>query len=303
MNYSAVEVTFDKRLLSELMFVNLCYSSLLTFSFLMNLVKEITKIISYSFTAESSYQVSSFCYFKSFSKFLVSCGASIDFHPPSEHCVTLLYETVDILINFIQRSVVQLQSSSDAFPCFKLPRKAVDFLLVQHAFLERRACNSEKQKRRRKKERKLKNYRSASDPDVSTLALARDQSAWQHSLRLFRWNSLETLLKYQHGTQGIFDQHGSLTERFSDSLFSAEAPAGYPYEIAIIEKKKTKKKKRAGDDGKTEKAGASLLYFPFSSFSARSLFLFPQPPHNTKSPLRRTEVLIVIDSGPDCKRG
>ena len=91
MNYSAVEVTFDKRLLSELMFVNLCHSSLLTFSFLMNLVKEITKIISYSFTAESSYQVSSFCYFKSFSKFLVSCGASIDFHPPSEHCVTLLY--------------------------------------------------------------------------------------------------------------------------------------------------------------------------------------------------------------------
>ena len=77
-------------------------------------------------------------------------------------------------------------------------------------------------------------------------------------------------------------------------------PLGIPIKIAIIEKRN---RKRAGDDGKREEAGASLLYFPFSSFSARSLFLFPQSPHNRKSPLRRREVLIVIDSGPDCKRG
>ena len=43
----------------------------------------------------------------------------------------------------------------------------------------------------------------------------------------------------------------------------------------------------AGDDGKREKAGASLLSFPFPSSPARSLFLSPQPPHNTKRPLRR----------------
>ena len=44
---------------------------------------------------------------------------------------------------------------------------------------------------------------------------------------------------------------------------------------------------RAGDDGKREKAGASLLSFLFPSSPARSLFLSPQPPHNIKRPLRR----------------
>ena len=45
-----------------------------------------------------------------------------------------------------------------------------------------------------------------------------------------------------------------------------------------------KNRKRAGDDGKRETAGAlSLLSSPFPSCPARSLFLSPQPPHNTKS--------------------
>ena len=36
-----------------------------------------------------------------------------------------------------------------------------------------------------------------------------------------------------------------------------------------------KNRKRAGNDGKREKAGASLLFFPFQSCPARSLFLSP----------------------------
>ena len=51
-------------------------------------------------------------------------------------------------------------------------------------------------------------------------------------------------------------------------------PLGIPTKIAIIEKNR----KRAGHDGKREK-----------SWPARSLFLSPQPPHNTKRPVRRRE--------------
>ena len=56
-------------------------------------------------------------------------------------------------------------------------------------------------------------------------------------------------------------------------------PLGIPIKIAII----GKIRKRAGEDGKREKAGTSLLFFPFISCPARSLFLSPQPPHNTKN--------------------
>ena len=45
-------------------------------------------------------------------------------------------------------------------------------------------------------------------------------------------------------------------------------PLGIPIKISIIDKNR----KRAGDDGKRETAGP-----------ARSLFLSPQPPHNTKA--------------------
>ena len=55
-------------------------------------------------------------------------------------------------------------------------------------------------------------------------------------------------------------------------LSSAEAPARYPYENS----NNRKNRKRAGSDGKREKA--------------RSVFLSPQPPHNTKMPLRRREM-------------
>ena len=74
------------------------------------------------------------------------------------------------------------------------------------------------------------------------------------------------------------------------SLSFAEAPAGYPYYI-YKNSNNRKNRKRAGDDGKREKAGASLLSFPFPSCLARSLFLSPQPPHNTKRPLGRREAL------------
>ena len=52
------------------------------------------------------------------------------------------------------------------------------------------------------------------------------------------------------------------------ALSSAEAPPGYPYKIAIIKKNK----KRAGDDGKREKAGKSVpraLSFSFSPASPK----------------------------------
>ena len=55
-------------------------------------------------------------------------------------------------------------------------------------------------------------------------------------------------------------------------------PLGIPIKISIIEKIES-----AGDDGKRETAGASLLSSPFPSCPARSLFLSPQPPHNTKA--------------------
>ena len=51
-------------------------------------------------------------------------------------------------------------------------------------------------------------------------------------------------------------------------LSSAEAPARYPYKNS----NNRKNRKRAGNDRKTEKA--------------RSVFLSPQPSHNTKMPLR-----------------
>ena len=76
----------------------------------------------------------------------------------------------------------------------------------------------------------------------------------------------------------------------SKSLSSAEALAGYPYYI-YKNSNNRKNRKRAGDDRKREKAGASLLSFPFPWCLARSLFLSPQPPHNTKRPLGRREAL------------
>ena len=62
--------------------------------------------------------------------------------------------------------------------------------------------------------------------------------------------------------------------RRTGSLSSAEVPAGYPY------KKINNRKNRKRVGGRLEKA--SLLSSSFPSFPARSLFLSPQPPHNTK---------------------
>ena len=73
-----------------------------------------------------------------------------------------------------------------------------------------------KKKKERTKERKLKIYRSASDPDISTFALARDDMN-AFFVRLLKKRVVaftcgclgvthwHTLLKYQHGTQDIFD--------------------------------------------------------------------------------------------------
>ena len=67
-------------------------------------------------------------------------------------------------------------------------------------------------------------------------------------------------------------------------LSSAEAPAGYPHQNKIIEKIESAR----GTMGRGKRR-ASLLSSPFPSCPARSLFLSPQPPHNTKRPLRRRE--------------
>ena len=66
-------------------------------------------------------------------------------------------------------------------------------------------------------------------------------------------------------------------------------PLGIPIKIAIIEKNGN----RAGDDGKKEKTGVSLLSLPFPSCPALSLFYSPQPTHNTKRPLRKREREIL----------
>ena len=63
-------------------------------------------------------------------------------------------------------------------------------------------------------------------------------------------------------------------------------PLGIPYE----NNNNRNNRKRAGDDGKREKAVTSFLSSPFPSFPAHSLFLSPQPPHNIKRPLRRREL-------------
>ena len=59
------------------------------------------------------------------------------------------------------------------------------------------------------------------------------------------------------------------------TLSSVEAPAGY------FENSNNRKNRK--------REGASLLSSPFPSFPARSLFLSPQPPLNTKRPPRRRE--------------
>ena len=60
-------------------------------------------------------------------------------------------------------------------------------------------------------------------------------------------------------------------------------PLGVPIKIAVMENRK-----RAGDDGKREKAGTSLLSFPFPSCLARFLFL-PSLPTTKRGPLYREE--------------
>ena len=68
----------------------------------------------------------------------------------------------------------------------------------------------------------------------------------------------------------------------SKSLSSAEAPAGYPYYI-YKNSNDRKNSKRAGDDKKGEKAGASLLSFP-SHRASRALFFFlPSLPTTQRS--------------------
>ena len=45
-----------------------------------------------------------------------------------------------------------------------------------------------------------------------------------------------------------------------------------------------------GAMGRGKRRKASVLSSPFPSHLGRALFLSPQPPHNTKRPLRRREV-------------
>ena len=73
------------------------------------------------------------------------------------------------------------------------------------------------------------------------------------------------------------------------SLSSAEAPAGYPYYI-YKNSNNRKNRKRAGDDRKREKAGASLLSSP-SHRASRALFFFLPSLVTTQRGLRGGERL------------
>ena len=68
------------------------------------------------------------------------------------------------------------------------------------------------------------------------------------------------------------------------------SPQRLPLGIAYENNNNRKNRKRAGDDGKREKAGTAFLSSHFQWFSAHFLFLSPQPPHNTKRPLRRRKL-------------
>ena len=59
--------------------------------------------------------------------------------------------------------------------------------------------------------------------------------------------------------------------------------------VSLYNSNNRKNWKRTEDDGKREKAEASLLSSTFPSCPARSLFLSPQAPNNTKRPLQRRE--------------
>ena len=92
---------------------------------------------------------------------------------------------------------------------------------------------------------------------------------------------------------GVILRHVFLLSHSHSLLRRVSRRVSLAIKIAIIEKKK-KKKTWAGVDGKRKKAGASLLSFSFPSCPALSLFFLPQPPHNTKRPLRRRESLSDI---------
>ena len=107
--------------------------------------------------------------------------------------------------------------------------------------------------------------------DENCKGINRNNYSWFN--KAFQITRAENVPSHPHGLNGVV------------ALSSAEAPARYPYKIS----NNRKNRKRAGEDGKRDKAGTSLLSFPFLPCPARSLFLSPQPPHNTKRPLRRTE--------------
>ena len=73
------------------------------------------------------------------------------------------------------------------------------------------------------------------------------------------------------------------------SLSSAEAPARYPYKNS----NNRKNRKRAGDDGKREKAGRPLFFLSPSHRAPRAFFFSPQPSHNTRRTLRRRQLLLL----------
>ena len=83
----------------------------------------------------------------------------------------------------------------------------------------------------------------------------------------------------------LLERQNFLFHDETNALSSAEAPAGYPYNNS----NNRKKQKARGERREEGKGGSSLLSFSFPSCPARCLFLSPQPPHDTKRPLRRRE--------------
>ena len=83
-------------------------------------------------------------------------------------------------------------------------------------------------------------------------------------------------------------------------LGAPEAPAGYPYKIAIIEKNN---RKRAGDDGKREKAGAWGLssLFPLPIVPLELSFSFsPASPQHREASAEEREAAFTLGARARC---
>ena len=111
--------------------------------------------------------------------------------------------------------------------------------------------------------------------NVPSHVLTRVQAKWNHKVKTFL-PCKNYICSTQIKMRGLED---TVYTTVSTSLRLSppqRLPLGIPIKISIIDNNR----KRAGNDGKRETAGASLLSPPLPSCPARSLFLSPQPAHN-----------------------